>query len=441
MNQNFSRRDFIKTAAAAAAAVPYIVPRSALGFAGSPGANGQIVVGVVGVGVRGQQLIRNLKNITGRGRIAAVSDVDARAISAVLQEHRAGWQVYEDYRKLIERKDINGILICTPHHQHVLPAMLACQAGLDVYVEKPMSLYVAEGRALVRAARKYSRVVQVGSQQRSMEMDRFACEFVRKGGIGKVKRIEAVNFFGPIPYPAGGLPEEPIPAGFNWDLFQGPAPAHPFNRKLSRPKDSRTPGERWFTWRDYSGGSATDMVAHCMDMVQYAMGADDSGPVEFWPVAGKGPRARIDFRYANGVEVNAKFEGTFQQPTRGPYLGGIFLGERCKIEINRNKFTTNPPDFIKNPPDPKLAEKWEGNGWVAKGHIENWFDCIVSRARPNADVEIGHRSVTIGHLINITREVGRRLCWDPLQEQIVGDPEANALLDRPRHKGWELPNV
>ena len=434
-NGNTSRRTFIKTAAAMAT-VPYFVPRQVLGSAGTSGANEMIVVGIVGVGVRGQQLIKNVKNLAEKGRIAAICDVDARKTDEVLCEHRADWAVYEDYRKLIERKDLDGILICTPHHQHILPAMLACQAGLDVYVEKPLSLYINEGRALVRAARKYGRVVQVGSQQRTMEMDRFACELVRDGGIGRVKQIEAVNFSGPIPYPAKGLPKQPIPAGFNWDLFQGPAPVRPFNKQLAF-KESYP--HNWLHWRDYSG-NGTDMMAHSLDMVQYAMGADDSGPVEFWPVSGKGSSARIDFRYANGVEVQSRFTA-WEKPYRGPHLGAIFVGERCKIEINRNKFTTNPPNFVANPPDPKLAEKWEGDGWVAQGHIENWFDCIKSRAKPNADVEIGHRTVTVGHLINIAREVGRKLRWNPVKEQIVGDPEANALLDRTRRKGWELPMV
>jgi hypothetical protein len=183
------------------------------------------------------------------------------------------------------------------------------------------------------------------------------------------------------------------------------------------------------------------MMAHALDMVQYALGTDDSGPVEFWPVDGKGMEARIDFRYANGVEVQFKFPGNWKKPYRGPYLGGIFVGEKCKMEINRNKFTTSPRDFVKDPPDAALAEKWEGDGWVALGHIENWLNCIKSRAKPNADVEIGHHTVTIGHLINITREVGRKLRWDPAREQIIDDPQANALLDRPRRKGWELPAV
>ena len=441
MNRNAggpSRRRFLKTSAALLSGVPYFVPRHVLGFAGSPGANERIVVGVIGVGVRGKQLIRNIKNLPGQGCVAAICDCDAGKVAETLQEHDADWKAYADYRHLIEQQDLDGVLICTPHHQHVLPGMLACQAGLDVYVEKPLSNYVVEGRALVTAARKYGRVVQTGSQQRTMEMNRFACELVRDGGIGRVKVVEAVSFGGPVPYPSEGLPEEPIPAGFNWDLFQGPAAVRPYNRLLAAHWSERL-GSSWMRWRDYSG-AGTDMMSHSLDMVQYALGADESGPVEFWPVEGNGMNARIDFRYANGIEVRSRFPAN-ATPQRGPRLGGIFVGEHCKIEINRNKFTTNPPDFVKEAPDPELAEKWEGEGWVAQGHIENWFDCIKSRARPTADVEIGHRTVTVGHLINIAREVGRSLRWDPEKEQIVDDPEAHALLDRPRRPGWELPDI
>ena len=147
--------------------------------------------------------------------------------------------------------------------------------------------------------------------------------------------------------------------------------------------------------------------------------------------------ARLRFRYANGVEVRLTFPD--EEPRRGPQLGAVFAGEDCKIEINRNKFTTNPPDFIKHPPDPKLAEKWEGDGWVAKGHVQNWFDCIRSREKPNADVEIGHRTASLCQLLVITRQLGRPVKWDPDQEIFPGDEEANALLDRPRREGWELP--
>ena len=430
-----SRRQVLKhavTGASGAIAIPYLIPSGVLAANGKSGPNEQIVVGFIGMGVRGCQLV---KNIPATGRVAAICDADARKTNAALQEHQANWSVYDDYRKLIEQKDLDAVLICTPHHQHALPGILACQAGLDIYVEKPLSLYVKEGRVLVNAVRKYDRIAQTGSQQRSMEMDRFACEFVREGGIGKVKCVEAVNFPGPFPYPEKGLTETSIPPELNWEAWQGPAPARPFNPRLAMKELEGG----WLSWRDYSG-YGTDLFAHSYDMIQYALGMDETGPIDFWPVEGEGRTARIDFRYANGVEVHVKLQ-PWTDPPRGPHLGAIFVGERCKIEINRNKFTTNPRDFISNPPDPALAKKWEGDGWVARGHIENWFDCIKSRAKPNADVEIGHRTVTVAHLTNIARELGRKLRWNPKDEQFEGDAEANLLLDRPRRAGWELPKV
>lgn len=429
-SMSLSRRDLLRQAAAAGFAMPYLVPRRVLGIEGTAGANAQIVLGFIGMGIRGTQLV---KNIPAQGRIAAICDADGRKLATAMQTFQADWDTYDDYRRMLDRKDIDAVVIATPHHQHVLPAMLACQAGMDVYLEKPLSLYVAEGRALVSAARKYNRVVQIGSQQRTMEMDRFACELVRDGGIGKLKRIEAINYPGPHTYPKEGFPEESVPKGMNWDLWQGQAPQHPFNVRLAM----KELGGGWILWRAYSGYAGTDMGAHTLDMIQYAMGADQSGPVEFWPVAGEGASARIDYRYADGTEVHLSIPAG----SPGPALGAIFIGQQCKIEINRNKFTTNPPDFVTDPPDARLAERWEGDGFVAKGHVENWMDCIESRARPNADVEIGHRTVTVTHLINITREVNRRIHWDPVKEQIIDDAEASALLDRPRRKGWELPVV
>jgi hypothetical protein len=180
----------------------------------------------------------------------------------------------------------------------------------------------------------------------------------------------------------------------------------------------------------------TFLGAHAFDMVQYALGTDDTGPVELWPVE-EGPGAMLRFRYANGVEVRLTFKD--EKPYRGPRNGAIFVGEKYKIEINRNKFVTNPPDVVRDAPDAAVAEAWEGPGWIAKGHVQNWLDCIKTREKPNADVEIGHRSATICHLCNITRELGRRLRWDPEREVFLNDDEANALVDRPRREGWELP--
>jgi len=432
-----TRRGFLKRAALGAAgaiAVPTIVPRRALGFAGEEGANEQIVVGIIGMGVRGNQLV---DNVPGSGRIAAICDADARKTAEAAKEHRRDWSIHQDYREMLDRSDVDAVLISACDHHHVLAGMLACEAGKDVYVEKPLSLYIREGRALVRAVRKYGRVAQTGTQQRTMEMNRFACEFVRDGGIGGIHAVECINFKGPIPYPAKGLPEEPIPKGVDWDLWQGQAPARPFNMRLFAHWTDGV-GGWWGNWADYSNSQLTGLGSHAFDMVQYALGMDETGPVELWPIE-EGPRAKIRFRYANGVEVRLRFPDA--RPYRGPRNGAIFVGNDCKIEINRNKFTTNPPDFIKNLPDPKLAEKWEGEGWLAHGHVQNWFDCIRSRERPNADVEIGHRSASVCQLLVITRQLGRRLKWDPQTETFPDDEEANALLDRPRRKGWELPEV
>ncbi len=329
------------------------------------------------------------------------------------------------------------MIISACDHHHVQAGILACQAGKDIYVEKPLSIYIREGRALVEAVRKHGRVAQTGTQQRSMEMNQFACEFVRDGGLGKIQAIECVNFAGPKDYPAAGLPSEPVPAELAWNLWQGPAPNHPYNRRLAAHWTDEA-GGWWGNWRDYSVSQLTGLGSHAFDMVQYATGMDLSGPTELWPVE-EGPAARVHFRYANGLEVRLRFPDT--EPRRGPQLGAIFVGSECKMEINRNKFTTNPPDFVKDGPDPKLAEKWEGPGWVAKGHLQHWFECIASREKPNADVEIGHRTASVCQLLDITRRLQRRLQWDPDREIFINDAQANALLDRPRRPGWELPSL
>ena len=421
-------------AVAGAYAIPYFVPSSVFANKEGPGANDRIVLGIIGMGQRGNQL---LLNVPKSGRVAAICDVDSRKTALATKTHKTDWAVYQDYRKMLERTDLDAVIICPCDHHHVLAGMLACQAGKDIYVEKPLSLYIREGRALVNAVRKYDRVAQTGTQQRSMEMNRFACELVRDGGIGKIHTVECVNFRGPIPYPAKRLAKEPVPEGVDWDLWQGQASEHPFNRLLfAHWKENLE--QWWGSWTDYSNSQLTGLGSHAFDMVQYGLGMDETGPVEFWPVE-EGTEARIHFRYANGVEVRLRFPD--RQPFQGPRNGAVFVGENCKIEINRNKFTTNPPNFVKNSPDPELAKKWEGDGWVAKGHIENWFDCIKSRKKPNADVEIGHRTASVCLLLVITRQLMRPLKWDPAKERFIDDDEANALLDRPRRKGWDLPTL
>jgi predicted dehydrogenase len=185
-------------------------------------------------------------------------------------------------------------------------------------------------------------------------------------------------------------------------------------------------------WRSYSGGEMTNWGAHGCDQIQWALGMSESGPVELWPMS-DGPSGKVGMRYANGVEVRYEI-------SEGPWGGAIFVCENATITIDRNTFKTDPPDAVKNRPDGSLAQIWEGPDWDATLHIKNWLDCIKTRKKPVADVEIGHRSISICHLANIVREVGRKLQWNPEKETFVDNDEANALLDRPKRKGYELPD-
>ena len=338
---------------------------------------------------------------------------------------------------MFDRAKLDAVVIASPDHHHVLAAMLACQAGLDVYVEKPLSRTIAEGRALAGAVRRTGRVCQVGSQQRSMEMNRFACRFVREGGLGKVTLVQAVNHPGPLPDEM--LPAEPVPETVAWDLFCGPTPLRPYNWKLWMKDVRRLDGRLWRgwdMWRDYSGHLMTNWGAHSVDQIQWALGMDESGPVEIWPLGPDGgveARLRpVAMRYANGVELR------FDAPRGGD---GIFHGAKGRMTISRNRFRAEPPDLVARPPDRSAADIWRGAGIVAKPHLQNWIDCIKRRGTLNAPVETGHRSATICHLAAICRELGRKLRWDPERETFPGDDQANLLLSRPRRKGFDLPKV
>jgi predicted dehydrogenase len=384
------------------------------------GANDRIRVGVIGVGGRSNLLIDQLPEA---GEIVAVADCFPKRAYDAAAKREAKWRIFNDHRRLLEQKDIDGVVVGTADHQRVWCSVHACQAGKDVYAEKPLTLYISEGRSLVRAARKYGRVFQVGSQQRSMAMNKLACDFVRTGGLGAIQFVECVNYTGPKRYP--GLPEEPIPQDFNWDLWQNQTPARLYNSKLHL---------GWMQWWDYSGGEMTNWGAHGMDQVQMALGMDETGPVELWPLA-DGPKGAVAFRYANGVTVRLVMPP-------GDLMGGaIFAGEKGRIEIIRNNFRTDPPRMIKELPPPEEVQKWRDDValWQAKYHMQDWMECMRTRKRPLADVEIGHRSVSLCHLLGITRQLNRRLQWDPAAERFISDEEANSMVSRPRRKGFELP--
>jgi predicted dehydrogenase len=412
-----TRREFLKRSAAAstAFAAPTIIPARVLGRDGAPSANEQIILGVIGVGGRCNQLI---DQVPAGAKIVAAADCYLKRAKDAAERRKAKWNIYQDYHKMFDKEKLDAVIIATPDHARTLPCMYAVIRGLDVYAEKPLTAYIAEGRTLVNAVRKHNRIFQVGSQQRTMEINRFCCEFIRDGKIGKVTQVSAVNYTGP--QRIKDMKEQPVPPTDDWNTWLGPTEFRPFNHDLQF---------GWMRWRDFSGGEMTNWGAHGVDQIQWALGKSETGPTELWP---DGPRGVVAMKYADGTPVRFERDGA-------PMGGAVFTGTECKMEINRNKFTTNPKDFVKDAPSPAVADKWEGDGWIAKPHIQNWLDCIKSRKRPNADVEIGHRSISVCHLVNITRELNRKLKWDPSAEKFIDDDEANKLLNRPRRAGFELP--
>lgn len=391
-------------------------------------ANDRIRVGAIGVGGRGSLLIEQLPD---SAQIVAVADCNQPRALAFREKIKADWPVYSDYRQILDRKDIDAVIVATGEFQRIRPCIDACLAGKDIYAEKPLSLYIQEGRALVEHARKANRIVQVGTQQRSMEMNRVACELIRNGGLGKILEVRAIAYEGPVASPSSPFPAEKIPEGLDWNMW--------LNQVAERPFHPNWMG--WMQWRDFAGGQMTNWGAHGVDQVQWALGMDHTGPVELEPLS-EGLSGQVRMKYANGVTVNFTIE-----PGKGPMGGAVFICEKGKLEINRNKFTSNPPEIatelLKQLDSDEEERKWSDSLalWQARWHMQNWLDCIKSRKLPVADVEIGHRSITVCHLANIARELQRPLRWDPTQELFVNDSQADRLLSRDRRQGFELPSL
>jgi predicted dehydrogenase len=431
-SQKATRRQFLGTAAATVAAgafgAPMIVPRRVFSAPGKPGAHDRIRVGAIGVGGRATLLLQQLPE---SAEIVALSDCNVPRAEAFKANHKGNWPVYQDYRKILDRKDIDAVIVATGEFQRVIPCIHACQAGKDVYAEKPLTLYIREGRALVNAVRQYNRILQVGSQQRSMEMNRVACELIRSGRLGKVLEVRAMNYTGPEAAPAKPLPAQKVPKGLDWNVWLNQAANRDFNHEWMG----------WMRWRDFSGGEMTNWGAHGVDQIQWALGMDGTGPSEIKPLT-PGPNGQVAMRYPNGVEVNF-----ILKQGHGPMGGAVFICENGKLEINRNKFSSNPPEIAdelrKLVNVAEEERKWSDQLalWQAKWHMQNWLDCIRSRKRPIADVEIGHRSISVCHLANIARNAGRPLRWDAAREVFEGDDQANTYLDRPRRHGFELPTT
>jgi predicted dehydrogenase len=432
----WTRRSFLGKAAAFSAATvafPTIIPRTALAQGDTPGANDRIGVAGIGVGRQGSGVFRDAagNRLT---QAVCVCDVNLPRAQSIAQATGAK-DVYQDYRRVLDRKDVDAITTATPEHWRANICISAALAGKHVYAEKPLTLTIPEGRLMVKAARRTGIAFQVGSQQRSQRENYIGCEFIRNGGLGKIQEVIAANYESPW---LCGLPGQPVPDGLDWEMWCGPTELVPYHPELYVPRGK--PG--WLSFRPYSGGEMTGWGTHGFDQIQCALGLDDTGPTE---ILVDGPalelptytepedlnrgnricsQPRLSYRYANGITVR------LDHANRG---GGIFIGDKGKMEVFRGRLTSNPEEMAQE----LLAKHSRQN----QNHVGNWLECAVSGERPIADVEAGHRSATVCHLLNIARLVGRNLKWDPDAERFVDDAEANAMLTRPVRKGYEWPEV
>jgi predicted dehydrogenase len=418
------RREFLSVVAAAAAGAPMFIPSGVLARPGRLGPNDRIQVGFIGLGGRARWILKD-EALPG-AQVVALADCYLKKCDDAMKLLPEGppARKYQHYREMLEREKLDAVFVETTTHARVLACIDALQAGCDVYAEKPQSLTVAEGRVLVKAVKRYKRVLQTGSQQRSMPINMHASKLVREGAIGKVHTVITCNFAGGKQWKPRDTPDE-LPAGLDWDHWCNQTELRPYYLELYA---------GWGELVDYDGGGqswgVTGWGTHSLDQVQCALGLDDTGPVEVIPVD-RGPRCKVTLKYANGIDV--KLEGA----NRGMEdLGAIFIGDKGKIEILRGDYTADPRELRDGAPPVTLQGPKE-----SIPHIENFFECMRTRQQTNADAETGHRATTLCHLVNICRSIQRPLKWDPKKEQFAGDEEANKLLSRPRRKGYELPKV
>jgi len=441
------RREFLKSAGALASA-PLFIPASALGRDGNIAPSNRISMGVIGTGNQGTG---DMQGFLGdkRVQVVAVCDVNREtpgywegAIAGreparvrvewhYARDKRAGsykgCTAYEDFREVIARKDIDSVLIALPDHWHSIPVIEAARAGKDIYGEKPLSLTIAEGRAMCAAVKANNRIFQCGSQQRSDPRFRKACEIVRNGGIGKLKTVTCG-----LP---GGTPDlgktgdrqdpEPVPDGFNYDLWLGPAPAAPY-----------APARCFVNFRwilDYSGGQITDWGGHHPDIAQWGMGTVLTGPVAIRNGQAQWAKEKL-WNTATDYCFEAIYENEVKLVVSSRVRGGVtFEGSDGQVWVNRGGIETSPMSLLDYEPGPNEVRLYRSDN-----HYRNFIDCVNSRQEPIAPIEQAHRSISIAHLGNISLRLGRDLRWDPKQERVLDDDAANQMLSRPMRKPWAI---
>jgi predicted dehydrogenase len=436
-----NRREFLRVSAASPLLLPLVAPAGRTMADETRAKNDRPRLGLIGAGGQGSGDARGASHF---GDFLAVCDVDAHHAERAKADSHIGKgkaDVYEDYRKLLDRKDIDAVIIGTPDHWHTKICIDAMKADKDIYCEKPLTLTIDEGKKLGQVAKQTGRVVQVGTQQRSDHNRVFllAVALVRAGRIGKVKKVTAAIGGGPS---GGPFSKETPPPELNWDMWLGQAP------KVDYIKQRTHSDFRW--WYEYSGGKLTDWGAHHVDIGQWAIGMDDSGPTsievvrETLPVEFKGGYPTVDDRYNTPTAflVRAKYPNGVELDIRDDTENGItFEGTGGRIFVTRDRIDLSGGSvdaLFKNPiPDSALVELRKGK--KVDGHMANFFECARDRSVPVSDVWSHHRALTTCHLANIAiRLGGRKLTWDPAKEEIVGDPEANSWLTRPQRAGYEI---
>ncbi|WP_436415427.1 Gfo/Idh/MocA family oxidoreductase [Petrimonas sp.] len=440
MSNQLTRRKFLKTAAMGAVGVavfPQFVT-SCQNKKTQTADDGIIRLGFVGLG---QQAMYLLNGYMGMEGVEVVAGCDVYGIKRErflkrVNDHNATKQkavavdVYENYKDLIARDDIDAVVIATPDHWHAFIAIAACNAKKNVYLEKPLTFTIREGQELVKAVRANNVILGVGSQQRSDPNFQHAVKMVQEGKLGKIEKVNAYVGAPPKPY---DLPEEPVPADLNWPLWLGPTDYVHYNHELN-PPISLNPEQNeqiWGAWRWYTelgGGFTTDWGAHMFDIAQWGLGMDGSGPVEIIP-AGYQNTKFLTYKYANGVVMT-------EEPFDAAQTKGVkFWGDQGWIEVSRGHYVASDDSLL-----PPKVEETEGAYETKVPHLENFISAVKTKTDPVVPVEIGHRSCTVCTLGNIAYEMKRPIKWDPAAEKFVNDPEAdkNWLLNKTYTEGYKL---
>lgn len=427
MTSQSSRRQFLQqSAAATAASIPYWLTASP---ATAMSANDRPLVGVVGLGGRGRAIARQAAAF---GDLVALCDVDRKHTEEAKVQLRAQADLYQDYRRVLDRQDLDVILNATPDHWHTAINVSACQAGKDVYTEKPMTLTIDEGKILCRTVQQTGRIVQVGTQQRSEKAFQTAVELVRNGRIGTLREVTVTLPFWSTQ--GGPFSSAAPPPQLDWDFYQGQAPAQPYC--FERTHFVKGGGWRW--WYEYAGGIITDWGNHHMDIAHWGMDMERSGPLTVegtarFPNEGRPhcystpDRFQIDLTYPGGLRLH--YEGA--EDNRN---GILFTGDKGRVFVNRGNMYGKPVEEL--PENPLPTDAWRVR--ASNDHMGNFFACVKSRETPVSPVEIQHRTVTACHLANLAVRLKRKITWDPKTEEMIGDDEANSWQKRTQRAPYTI---